>query len=458
MRLGMPLQAHKGGSITKDGLKLRTMTWQGNIAKALALKAVRDTRSAASANSSAPHIANPAGQNAASLPPRPPETAGPKSHAPSRSSIHPSDATAEQQGPQENAAASESGSPAPWRSSRVQLQKAASFNQEAPPSPVTGGRMRHAASGGLGDQQNKIRPDASSSTGDLGSCHSEAEFASCQSEPDTALAVLDESTSQLSRPSHGEFAEPDDYSEGGVSIAAQQAPATQTRSIIDSYFGAKRPAREALVQPSVAEIADEPMLDAALPLYGQPSVADLRDEPPAAYEAYEALFQKGKQHAKADQSSFSPIEMQPESPAESQNWLSLKQWLPEDKPLAEEKPASTLRKGGATSVYDVSRIAGSMALTQVLAGVLHANILGTEPAGKVLQAIRQKLLSKLQALQVRICTFNCITDTISAGLLGSPSPPAGVKGHADVPSNAGRPSVVTLIMLQPAWNGLIPPG
>ncbi len=423
----MPLQAHKGGCITKDGLNLRTMTWQGNIAKALALKVVRDTMSAASGNPSAPETTNPAGKDASSLPPRPPDTAGHKFNAPSHSSTHPSNAPAEQQGSQVNGAGSDSGGPAPWRSSRVQLQKAASFNQEAPPSPGTGGRMRHAASGGLGDQQNKIRPDAPSSIGDLGSCHSEAEFASCQSEPDTALSALDESPSQLSRPSHGQLAEPDDYPDGGVSIVAQQGSATQTGSLIDSYFGAKRPAREALVQPSVAEIADEPMQDTALELYRQPSVADLHDEPPALYEAHQASFQKGVQHAKARQSPLSQTEMQPESLAESQGWLSLKQWLPEDKPLAEEKPASTLRKGGATSMYDVSRMAGSMALTQVLAGVLHANILGTESAGEVLQAIRQKLLGKLQALQVSFYTLAGITDAVSAGLPGSPSPPAEIE-------------------------------
>ncbi len=400
----MPLQAHKGGSITKDGLNLRTMTWQGNIAKALALKVVRDTQSAASADPSAPQMAKPAGQDAASLPPRPPGPAGPKSHAASLSPVHPSDARAEQHGLQVNGAGSEAGVPAPWRSSRVQQQKAASFNLEAPASPVTGGRMRHAASGELGDQQNKIRPDASPSTCDLGSCHSEAEFASCQSEPDTALSAFDESPAQLPRPSNGEFTEPNEYPDRGASSVAQQGSTPQMGSVKDSYSGATRPAREVLVQPSVAELADEPMLDAALKLYRQPSVADLGDEPPAAYEAQDGPFQKGKQHAKARQSPFSQTEMQPESAAEPQHWLSLKQWLPEDKPLAEEKAASTVRKGGATSVYDVSRMAGSMALTQVLAGVMHANILGTEPAGEVLQAISQKLLGKLQALQVSFYT------------------------------------------------------
>ena len=44
-----PLQAHEEATSTQDGFMLRTMAWQGNIARALALKVVRDTQTAPAA-------------------------------------------------------------------------------------------------------------------------------------------------------------------------------------------------------------------------------------------------------------------------------------------------------------------------------------------------------------------------------------------------------------------------
>ena len=367
--------------MTKDGMKLRTMTWQGSIARALAGRVMRDIASAATDPPDPPPAATII-ESAASLPPRPPNAPNPAAHtaqeAP-QSSGGPIEPIHQQTGKHANGVSASSEAAAPWRSSRVKLQKASSFSQQFLPASSLEAAGSEAPVGSL----HESRQDASSGT----------EFASCRSDADSALSTLDDSCLQQWQQGSEDGMGPSNGIEHAAS-SPQQPPATPKRS----FSGGARFEYSPMKQQSIVELADEPPAVPAQDPPRQPSITDLHES--SLIEANDAASAGDNVPDMSPPDGSRSALHQPAAgsgtPARSEQRLTFAQWLPVEKPTGRLIPVTNT----ATSVYDVSRLAGTQALTQVLARVLHSNILGTEAAGEVVQAIRQKLLTKLQALEV----------------------------------------------------------
>ena len=398
----MPVQAHKGGSITRDGFSLRTMTWQGSIAKALAGKVVRDTTSA-SIYTPDLHSAAPETKPTRSAAPPPPPPSRARSLTlrdlpqPTARPNKPSGViSSKQNGGPVDAVGSPTATAAPWRSSRVQLQKASSLTQDLPASPRDASSMRRVAPGAPRTPQKGAGQDTSTSSADFASCQSEVDFGSVRSDADSALSALDDPSLQHWQHRSGERNGPSEHGDNDDSLAPQQVANRSSSGVGRLEFSPMR-------QQSVAKLDDAPMGVAAQDAFRQPTVTDLPDEPNPSSEADQAASAETMQAPDASRSSFDQPAARPETQARER--LTSAQWLPVQKPtgLPVQEPTERfrIRTNMATSVYDVSRLAGTVPLTQILAGVLHAYILGKEPAGEVIQAISQTLLSKLQALEVK---------------------------------------------------------
>ncbi|KAK9826330.1 hypothetical protein WJX74_009613 [Apatococcus lobatus] len=413
------VQAHRAGSNTKDGLKLNTIPWQGGIAQALAKRVMRDTLSASGGLPPKPVSAavQPTGP-AAPIPLQHPDGHAPQNRAlPEASGV---------QAPQEKKA------PVPWRSASVQQHKLATIHsRELSGSPGKANSMERLGSTLLSKQTmngaSRVRTGSADEVPRLvvakrTALMSSADFASCHSEVESALSV-------------SETHSPDVQQHGGLTIEPNIVvgpPSAHDRmSAGQQWMHMPRTIpkdRILLSQPSVADLADDPDASNEHELFSQPSIADLADDPDASFEA-EMLTPPNAANLlndpNASNSTSAPepiqhsrfstsqaVDLQGNRPAAH---ASCSANVPQESSSAGSdvehrrpvRQASSVK--GSTNHFDVAAVAGSQPLAKILSGVLHAHVLGNEPAGDTLLAIKRNLRTKLDALEVEFNTSQLLS-------------------------------------------------